>query len=343
MVAAFRARPERGDKIMRYKILLSGFLFCLEFLTFASLSCAASSSQKVRIAYAAFTGAYAPLWIAVEEGLGRKHSLELEAIYGGRTSPALLLESGEVQYAVQTGFGTVQSHARGRKDHVIIASFANTTGFSIMSKPQITKSADLRGKIIAAAGPGDLTATLLRYVLKNRLSLDPAREVKIVRFGEQPDILPALEKGIVDAAILATPPRLMARKMGFRELLDFDELGVQIPYVGVSTLKANVKKSPDTTVKVIATLTDAIQLFKTNRAKSILVMKKYLRGASEEILGETYGYFSSRTQKFPYPSIEAIKTALDMLSDEYPQARSLDPNEIADLSFVKQVESGGSR
>ena len=50
-----------------------------------------------------------------------------------------------------------------------------------------------------------------------------------------------------------------------------------------------------------------------------------------------------RSQKFPYPSVEAIKTALDMLSDEYPQAKSVDPHEVADLSFVKQVESGGVR
>jgi len=69
-------------------------------------------------------------------------------------------------------------------------------------------------------------------------------------------------------------------------------------------------------------------------------MRKYLRGASDEILGETYGYFSARIQKFPYPSIEAIRTALDMHSDQYPQAKSFDPNEVADLSFVKQVESG---
>jgi len=163
---------------------------------------------------------------------------------------------------------------------------------------------------------------LLRYVLKNKLSLDPARDVKIARFGEQPDILPALQKGIVDGAILATPPRLIARKMGFRELLDLDELGIQIPYVGISSLKAS---------------------FKTNRAKSILVTKKYLRGASDEILEEMYEYFSSKAQTFPFPSIEAIRTALDILSDEYPKARSVDPQEVADLSFVKQVESSGVR
>jgi|RhiMetdeSRZDD1v2_1073273.scaffolds.fasta_scaffold25446_5 NitT/TauT family transport system substrate-binding protein len=328
---------------MRHKILFSGFLFCMEFLAFVSLSCAASGSQKLKIPYAAITGIYTPLWIAVEEGLGRKYGLDLEAIYAGRTGPGILVVSGEAQYSVSTGFATVQSYALGEKDRVIIASFANITGLSVVSKPQMTKSADLRGKVIATSGPGDFTAPLLRYVLKNRLSLDPTREVKIVRLGEQPDILPALEKGVVDAGVLATPARWMARKMGFRELLDFDELGIQVPYVGVSTLKTAVKKSPDATVKFVATLTDAIQVFKTNKEKSLLVMKKYLRGASDEILGETYSYFSTRTQKFPYPSIEAIKAALDMLSDQYPQARSVDPHEVADLSFVKQVEGGGVR
>jgi hypothetical protein len=72
-------------------------------------------------------------------------------------------------------------------------------------------------------------------------------------------------------------------------------------------------------------------------------MKKYLRGASDEILGETYGYFSTKTQKVPYPSIKAIKTALDILADEHPQARSVDANEVTDLSFVKQVEAAAAR
>src|SRR5262245_61042724 len=187
---------------MRYKILFSGFLFCIEFLAFVSLSCAASGSQKLKIAYSSLNGAYAPFWIAVEEGLGRKYGLDLEAIYGGRTPANLMLASGETQYSVVAGFGAVQSYALGEKDRIIIASFANATGYSIYSKPQITKSADVRGKVIGSGRPGAISDTLLRYVLKNRLSLDPTRDVKIVPLGEPPNILPALEKGVVDAAIL---------------------------------------------------------------------------------------------------------------------------------------------
>lgn len=70
--------------------------------------------------------------------------------------------------------------------------------------------------------------------------------------------------------------------MGFRELLDFDDLGVQYPYVGISTLKANVKKNPDVTLRLVRTLTDSIQVFKTNKEHSLAVMKRYLRGAGDD-------------------------------------------------------------
>jgi ABC-type nitrate/sulfonate/bicarbonate transport system substrate-binding protein len=164
--------------------------------------------------------------------------------------------------------------------------------------------------------------------------------VKIVPVGETAAILPALERGVVDAAMLTTPSRLLARKMGFRELLDFDDLGVQYPYVGISTLKVNVKKNPDVTLRLVRTLTDAIQIFKSNKERSLAVMKRYLRGASDEMLEETYGYFSKRMPKYPYPSVEAIKTALEMMADQFPQASSVDAQEVVDLTYVKQVEAG---
>jgi len=200
----------------------------------------------------------------------------------------------------------------------------------------------LRGKNIASGRPGAVSDILLHYILKQKFNLEPGKDVKIVNVGDTPAILPALERGVVDAAMLTTPSRLVAKKMGFRELADFDDLGVQYPYVGISTLKVNVKKSPDVTLRLVRTLTDGIQIFKTNKERSFSVMKRYLRGASDEMLDETYGYFSARMPKLPYPSVEAITIALDMMVDQFPQAGSVDPNEVVDLSFMRQVETGGA-
>jgi ABC-type nitrate/sulfonate/bicarbonate transport system substrate-binding protein len=329
---------------MKRFILVCAFAYYFYCLFFASLSFAASDGQKLKIIYASFSGAYSPLWIAVEEGLGKKYGLELEAVYAGRVRPHQLLISGDAQYVVSGGTAVVTSYAVGVKDLAIIASFVNSTGTSIFAKPSITNPAALRGKLLGSGRPGAISDLLLRFMLKRKLNLDPNRDVKILPLGEASDVLPALERGVIDAGILATPARLLARKMGFRELLDSDELGIQFPYVGISTLKATIKKNPETTGKLVRAVSDAIQVFKTNKDRTIVVMKKYLRGASDEILQETYSYFSTRVQRYPYPSIEAIRTALEMLSDQYPQASSVDPNEVADLSFVREVEkSAGQR
>jgi UDP-N-acetylglucosamine:LPS N-acetylglucosamine transferase len=64
-----------------------------------------------------------PLWVAVEEQLGRKHGLELKAIYAGRVRPQQLLASGEVPFVIATGTGALSSHILGVKDQVIILTF----------------------------------------------------------------------------------------------------------------------------------------------------------------------------------------------------------------------------
>ncbi|HEX9454358.1 MAG TPA: ABC transporter substrate-binding protein [Candidatus Binatia bacterium] len=327
---------------MKQKRFRLSWLVGVLLMVWAQAALAASEPLKLKIIYSSFTGAYTPLWLAVDDHLGRKYGLEFEAVYAGRARPHQLLLSGDSQYVVSTGTGVVSSYAVGSKDLVIIASFIQTTGSSIFSKPQIKTSKELRGKNLASGRPGAVTDILLHYILKRKLGLEPGRDVKIVNIGDTPAILPALEKGVVDAAMLTTPARLVAKKAGFRELVDFDDLGVQYPYVGISTLKANVKKNPDVTLRLVRALTDGIQVFKTNKERSMSVMKTYLRGASDEMLEETYSYFSARMPKLPYPSTESIKTALEMMADQFPQATGVDPNEVVDLSFVKQVEASGS-
>jgi len=316
------------------------WIVCMGVTFFAARGAFAAEPLKLKIIYSSFTGAYTPLWLAVDDRLGRKYGLDFEAVYAGRARPHQLLLSGDAQFVISTGTGVVSSYAAGTKELVIIASFMNTTGSSIFSKPQIKTVKELQGKNIASGRPGAVTDILLHYILKRKVGLEPGRDVKVIPVGETPAILPALERGVVDAAMLTTPSRLLARKMGFRELLDFDDLGVQYPYVGISTLKANVKKNPDVTLRLVRTLTDSIQIFKTDKEHSLAVMKRYLRGASDEMLEETYGYFSKRMPRYPYPSVEAVKTALEMMADQFPQANSVDAQDVVDLTYVKQVESG---
>jgi ABC-type nitrate/sulfonate/bicarbonate transport system substrate-binding protein len=322
------------------KRLINGWLI-FGWIALTPAAFAASQMDSVTIGYSSFAGAYDPLWIAVEEQLGRKHGLELKAIYAGRIRPQQLLASGEVPFVVATGTGALSSHILGVKDQVILLTFINKVGSGILSKAEIKTPEELRGKTIATGRPGAFADTMVRYVLRAKLGLVPDRDVKLLPMGEAALTFPALEKGIVEAASLTMPYNLIAKKMGFRELVDYDKAGVVYPYNTVTTLRQTPTKHPELTEKLLKSMIEGIHVFKTNKQKSLAVLKKYMRGAADDILDDTYEYTRAGLEEVPTPSLEIVKTALEILSYQYPQAKQTDPNPLIDPSFVRRIDQSG--
>jgi ABC-type nitrate/sulfonate/bicarbonate transport system substrate-binding protein len=48
---------------------------------------AATQLDPVTVGYASFSGHYTSMWIAVEDGLGKKYGIDLKAVYAGRMRP----------------------------------------------------------------------------------------------------------------------------------------------------------------------------------------------------------------------------------------------------------------
>ncbi len=326
---------------MAGKKYLIGLWLVYGWIAFGSASLAAPQFESVTIGYSSFSGAYGPVWIAVEERLGRKHGLDLKAVYAGRVRPQQLLVSGEVPFVVATGTGALTSHAVGVKDQVIILTFLNKVGSSIFSKTEIKTPEELKGKTIATGRPGAFADTMVRYVLRGKLGLMPDRDVKLLPMGEAVLTLPALERGVVDAASLSMPYTSIARKMGFRELVDYDRIGIVYPYNTVTTLRQTVSRNPELVEKVLKAMIEGTSAFKSNREKSLAVMRKYMRGASDDVLEETYQYTSAVLEEVPTPSLQVIKTALEIISLQYPQAKQTDPNLLIDPSFVRRIDQSG--
>ncbi|MGZ9262711.1 MAG: ABC transporter substrate-binding protein, partial [Candidatus Binatia bacterium] len=285
--------------------------------------------------------AYLPLWIAIEERLGAKYGLDMRAIYAGRIRPQQLLASNEVPFVMASGTGALTSHILGVKDQAIILVTINKVNSAIFSRPEIKRAEDLRGKTIATGRPGAFGDTMVRYVLRAKLGLVPDRDVKMLPIGEAQLAFPALERGVVQAASLTMPFTLIAKKMGYRELIDYDQAGVVYPYNTVTVLRQTVVKNPDLTERVLKTLIDGSHIAKTDREKSMAVMKKYMRGTSDDILEETYRYTKSVSEEVPTPSLEIIKAALEILSYEYPKAKDTDANLIIDTTIMKRIEQSG--
>ena len=168
------------------RLLPIGFLVLCSWLVLTRLGDAASPTESLTIGYSSFSGHYVPLWIAIEDQLGKKYGLDLKAVYAGRARPQQLLMSGEMLFVVATGTGALTSHVLGVKDQIIVLTFVNRVPGVIVAKPEIKSSEDLKGKVIGTGRPGALADVMVRYVLQGRMNLLPDRDVNCCRWVNPP-------------------------------------------------------------------------------------------------------------------------------------------------------------
>ena len=101
----------------------------------------------------------------------------------------------------------------------------------------------------------------------------------------------------------------LAKGKGFFELVNYDALGLTYPQHAVTALRPTIAKNPQLVERVLKTLIESVAIFKGNKEKSFAVWRKYMRGASEEFLEETYQHTSAGLEAVSIPSLQVIASA----------------------------------
>ena len=105
-----------------------------------------------------------PLWVAKDKKLFEKYGVDVELTYiRGVAIEALL--AGEVQFVRASPPAVVRSTLRGA-DLAIIANTINVAVFSLMTRPEISRPEDLKGKKIGVTNLGDSPDLVLSLLLE---------------------------------------------------------------------------------------------------------------------------------------------------------------------------------
>jgi NitT/TauT family transport system substrate-binding protein len=148
----------------------------------ALASIAHAQETKVAIAISGWTG-FAPLTLAKEAGLFKKHGLDVSIKKIPQKDRHLAIASGDVQCAATTVETWVVWNANGVATTQIFQLDKSYGADGMVVKPSIAKIADLKGKTVAASAPGTAPYFTLAWMLKkNGLSI---RDVKIVNLEPQ--------------------------------------------------------------------------------------------------------------------------------------------------------------
>jgi len=148
----------------------------------AASTLAAAQETKVAVAISGWTG-FAPLTLAKEAGLFKKHGLDVSIKKIPQKDRHLAIASGDVQCAATTVETWIVWNANGVPTTQIFQLDKSYGADGMVVKPGITKIADLKGKTVAASAPGTAPYFTLAWMLKkNGLSV---KDVKVVNLEPQ--------------------------------------------------------------------------------------------------------------------------------------------------------------
>jgi len=300
-----------------------------------------AAPEKVRIAYSAVGSSQSPLWIAHEAGIFKKHGLDVELLYlGGGSRAAQVVVSGEVPIAMFTGASVISANLAGG-DLVNIASGMNVMPFFLVVTPAVRQIEDLKGKKVAVTRFASATDYALRYAAE-KWPVKPDRDFTVLQIGGQPEMIGGLKSGAIQGAMLNAEFTVIARREGMRDLADVSALGIPFPTSALNTSRAFIRNRRDTALRVVRAYADSIHYGKTQKKFTVGVLGKYLKNQDVPFLEAVYDlYLGQYVPKFPHPSAEAMKVALDQIGERDPRARSMRAEQFIDASLMQELDKEG--
>ncbi len=218
-----------------------------------------------------------PFLVAAERGFWEKEGLKARFIqFQGTNLMLTALLNGELDYI--TIVPSIAGAAMRGIPVKIVAAVTRSSGYAIISKPEIENLRALKGKRIAINSFGS-SADYAIYTALSRSGLDPNRDVTLAAISGSPDArFAALVGGSVDATVVNSPFEYRAEQRGLKTLMSVAELSqlVKIPITGISLAVRKIDKDPDEIVRLLRGLRTAILFLQSQREIGVDLLQKLL-------------------------------------------------------------------
>jgi ABC-type nitrate/sulfonate/bicarbonate transport system substrate-binding protein len=294
--------------------------------------------QKVRMSTGLRGTTHCISWVGTQAGIFAKHGIEVEFPtfeVGGPESVAGLVR-GEWDF-VQTGTVPMAEHVLNGHDSVILLRncFDHLSTY-IMTPPEVKSLQQLSGRkvgVLTDAYHGQ-TGVITRRTLEAA-----GVEAEYVGLGTYLNIFAGLADGKVDAAALPVELRYAgASKHGWNA---FETVPYGLPSI-FGTTRGMIARERALVVRVVQAMLESIHLFKTRADIVVPILQEFLRIEERAVAEDIHGHYVDLFPPVPRPDLERAMPALHQLfSPSYPAGGSLRETDIADPSFLDELERSG--
>ena len=297
----------------------------------------ASVAAPITVGYPQLSGGSMPLWVIAQNRLDQRYGVDVKPIYiaGGAILTHSLI-AGDVTIAL-TG-GAVVGAILGGADLTYIGIGLSTYGFTVYAKPDIKDIHDLKGKVFGVITKG-ASSDHAAIAMFKRFGVRYGQDVKILYFARQGDLLASLQKGIISAGVFSSPTTVMAKRLGFKKLVDIASFKYPYPHNAIATRKALIRQNPEALKGFLKAYMASIKIIHEQPEIAKRALIQFLGSKDPEMIDDSYESLKDLFLKVPHMPEEAIRTVLS-LSDN-PKAASADPKDFYDNSLLKELEDSG--
>lgn len=311
-------------------------------LLFAALAANARAAELplVRIAHGAFSEKVVALWLGAEQGLFRKHGVNVEVINirsGPQTMAALV--SGDIQVAY-TIPGSVVSAATSGLDVAFFAGIVNKADGDFIAGPSIHSPEDLKGKRIGVQSIGGGVWSMAMLAIEH-LGLEPSRDkMTVMIVGDSPVLAQSLESGGIEATYLNYTHSRALKEKGFPVLLDLGK--APIPYQGLApaTRRGYLRQNPQIIDSLMRGFVETVAFIHKpgNKDTVIKSLVKNLRLKSAQDAEIGYAALQWLYNLDIKPTIPGIQNMARFLALSNPKVKTVKSEDVVDEAPWQRLE-----
>jgi NitT/TauT family transport system substrate-binding protein len=293
-----------------------------------------------RISTCAVSGGFVHLYTALDNGLFDKYGVKFENIFiRGSGANLAALAGDEVQFTYCAADATIPGLAAGI-DAKIIASPLVKLPYVLVTRPEIKRPEDLKGKSLGIARAGDLSDRLSRAVVR-KIGLAPESVTIRPIGGSQGERYQAMAAGIVQGVIITPPLDVRAKNEGFNVLYRLIDLNLPFVYSSLHTSYRMLRERPEIVQRAVAAFAEIVHFVEKNPDRAKASIAKAMRTKDPEALQSAYDVYAreilDRTMMVPG---KAVADAVELARESGTTVRRK-TEEIYDNSFVNNLEKSG--
>ena len=326
-------------KRIRIVVFLLGFLPSAAFAN-PYLPKPGEKTLSMRVSTCAVSGGFVHLYTALDNGLFDKYGIKLENIFiRGSAQNLTALTTDEVQFTYCASDAIIPGMAAGI-DVKIVASPLVKLPYVLVTRKEIRRPEDLKGKALGIARAGDLSDRLSRAVVK-KLGVAPESVTIRPIGGSQGERYQAMAAGIVQGVIITPPLDVRAKNEGFNVMYRLIDLNIPFIYSSLHTSHRMLRERPEIVQRVVAAFAEIIHFVEKNPDKAKASIGKAMRTKDPEALQSAYDTYArdilDRTMVVPG---KAVAETIEIARQEGAPVRRK-AEEIYDNTFVNNLEKSG--